>query len=182
MKNEDIIESIVTLLALDGELNKHELRFLNDMCKRLEVPKKVRDRALGRAKQGKGRVHLPEDETDKKRLLYFLMQAVVADGKIDPEERRVLYIVVKNFEMATEDVDDFIHSRLREVKSDLYTTAKDRPLMQCPKCGYKQPKSHKCKRCGIIFKKYKEVQEPTDEDRLMEILASSNIIKQEESS
>ncbi len=181
MKNQQIIESIIAMLAIDGDFNKHEMRFLRDMCQRLKVSKKLRDKILERARAGKGKVHLPDDEDDRKRLLYFLMQAVVADGKIEPDERRVLNIVAQNFGMPTDEIDEFIQERIGEVKSDLYTSVKKKPAMKCPKCGHEQPKSFKCRRCGIIFKKWQEAQEPTDEDRLMEILASSNVIKNQPS-
>lgn len=177
MTNEDIIESVISLLAVDGTLNKHEMQFFNDLCKRLEISKKAKNVAIDKARQGKGRVHLPEDENDKKRLLYFLVQAVVADGSVASQERKILDAVVAKLGMADVDVDNFIKSRLKEVKSEKYTTASKKPPVECPKCGYKQPASHKCRRCGIIFKKYKESQGPSDADRLMEILASSNVIK-----
>ncbi len=180
MTHDDIVKSVITLLGVDSDLNKHEMRFLDDLCKRLEVSAEVRKKAILRLKKGKGSVHLPEDEADRKRLMYFLIQAVASDGKVDPNERKVLDVVAKNFGVSEEEIEGFLRSRLDEVKKDLYTSKKKRPQMECPKCGFKQPKGHKCKRCGIIFSKYKEVHGPTDEDRLMEILASSNKIQMDE--
>ena len=35
--------------------------------------------------------------------------------------------------------------------------------MQCPKCKFEQPTSDTCTNCGIIFSRYKEVQERKEE-------------------
>lgn len=181
MTNEDIIESIICLLAVDSRLNKHEMHFLDDVCKRLDITKETRNALLNKARGGKGKVHLPEDEADKKRLVYFLMQAVAADGTLDPKEREVLYVVVDKMGLPRADVDRFLSSRLKEVNKEKYTASVSRkPPIKCPKCGFEQPAGFRCRRCGIIFEKYEESKEPTDEDRLWDILSSSNVIKKGE--
>jgi hypothetical protein len=53
--------------------------------------------------------------------------------------------------------------------------------MECPKCGYEQAKSFRCRRCGIIFEKYKKVVGPSDEDRLRELFSSANEIAESDS-
>ena len=35
--------------------------------------------------------------------------------------------------------------------------------MQCPKCKFEQPTSDTCTNCGIIFSRYKELQERKEE-------------------
>jgi len=177
MTDEELLCSIVSLLAVDGKLNKHELRFLGEVCERLEISQEQKETVITRIKQGKGSVHLPEDEADKKRLLYFLAQAVVADGAIAPQERHVLDAVVERLGVGRDYLERFIDGRLKEIKREHYTRV-DRRIMTCPKCGHEQPESHQCRRCGIIFEKYKQVKGPTDEDKLREIFASSSIIKE----
>lgn len=179
MTNQDIIGSIISVLALDGALNKHEMKFFNDVCERLGVSQEEKNAVLTRIKQGKGSIHLPTDEADQKRLVYFLAQAVVADGKVVPEERKVLDAVVKKMGIPGDYVDRFLESRLQEIKTERYATA-NRKLIRCPKCDYEQQAGYRCKRCGIIFEKYKEVQEPSDEDKLRDLLASSNVIAEDE--
>jgi len=178
MTNENIIESVICLLAVDGNINKWEMQFFNDVCKRLEVSKEARNAVLAKARQGKGRVHLPTNEADKKRLLYFLVQAVVADGKVDPEERKILDVVIDKMGMFGTDTEKFLQMRLKEVKTEKYSVP-GKSSIKCPKCGNVQTTTYQCKRCGIIFEKYKQAQEPSDIDKLKEILASSNTIKGE---
>jgi uncharacterized tellurite resistance protein B-like protein len=172
MTNEELLGSILSLLAVDGKLNKHEMRFFDEVCERLEVSQEQKETVIARIKQGKGSVHLPEDEADKKRLLYFLAQAVVADGVVAPQERHVLDAVVTRLGIGKAYVERFIEGRLEEIKRERYTRS-DRKAITCPKCGHEQPESHQCRRCGIIFEKYKQVKGPSDEDKLRELFASS---------
>ena len=37
MTNDDILNSIMSLLAVDGKLNKHEMRFFDEVCERLDI-------------------------------------------------------------------------------------------------------------------------------------------------
>lgn len=180
MTNKDIIESVLSLLALDGAVNKWEMTLFNDLCERLEISKEEKNAALTKVKQGKGRVHLPEEEADKKRLIYFLMQAVVADGKVGSRERDVLNTVVDKLGISRSYVSDFIESRLQEIKTERYTETSTLS-MECPKCGYEQAKSFRCRRCGIIFEKYKKEVGPSDEDTLRDLFSSVNKIAKSDS-
>ena len=173
MTNEELLCSIISLLAVDGKLNKHEIEYLNEVCERLDISPAQKDAVMAKIKQGKGSVHLPEDEADKKRLLYFLAQAVVADGKIAPEEKHVLNAVVQRLGVGQAYLERFIENRLQEIKEQR-SAPPPKPIMACPKCGHEQPQSHQCRRCGIIFEKYKQAKGPSDEDRLREIFAAAN--------
>ena len=171
MTNDDILLSIMSLLAVDGKLNKHEMRFFDEVCKRLDVSDEQKNAVVACVKQGKGSIHLPEDEADKQRLLYFLVQAVVADGTIAPKERNILDTVVQRLGIEQEYIEDVLERRLQEIKQEHYTRT-DRRTIKCPKCGHEQPESHQCRRCGIIFEKYKQVQGPSDEDKLRALFES----------
>ncbi|MCP4396844.1 MAG: hypothetical protein GY801_06040 [bacterium] len=181
MTNEDIIESVLSILALDGSVSKWEMQYFSSICERLQVSQEAKNAALTKTKQGKGRIHLPDNEADKNRLLYFLTQAAVADGKVVEKERRILYKVVDKLQLSRDYVDNFIDSRLQEIKNERYSTVNNKSTIKCPKCEYEQPKAYKCKRCGIIFEKYKQVkelsdEEPSDTEKLMKLLSSSNKI------
>jgi rubrerythrin len=131
-----------------------------------------KEAVIAKIEQGKGSVHLPEDEADKKRLLYFLAQAVVADGNVVPQERKILDAVVTRLGVGENYVERFIEGRLKEIKRERYTRS-DRRTTTCPKCGHEQPESHQCRRCGIIFEKFKRAKGPSDEDKLRELFGSS---------
>jgi uncharacterized tellurite resistance protein B-like protein len=171
MTNDDILNSIMALLAVDGKLNRHEMRFFDEVCERLNVSDEQKNAVVVRAKQGKGSIHLPEDEADKQRLLYFLVQAVVADGKIALKERHILNTVFQRLDIEADYVEEVLQRRLKEIKQERYTRA-DRRIINCPKCGHEQPESHRCQRCGIIFEKYKQAKGPSDDDKLRELFES----------
>lgn len=173
MTDEELLCSIVSLLAVDGRLNRHEIRYLNEVCERLGISQAQKDAVMDRIKQGKGSVHLPEGDADKKRLLYFLAQAVVADGTIGPKERHVLDTVVTRLGISPKYLERFIEGRLKEIKQQHYSRP-ERPTIVCPKCGHEQPESHQCRRCGIIFEKYKHAKEPSDLEKLRDIFAAAN--------
>ncbi len=179
MKNKDIIEAVISLLTMDGELSRQKRRFLSDVCKRLKIPKKYRDESLEKAKQGKGRVRLPESEADKNHLMYLLVQAVVADGDVTPEERMILEDLVEMLGISKAKMETFIQARLKEVRTEKPL----QPSTTCPKCGNEQTNPYKCQRCGIIFEKYKKNKSSTSDDaeRLMDLLSSSNEIEGETS-
>ena len=177
MKNEDIIESVISLLAADGAVSKEEMKFFYSLCERLEICQAAIDAVLAKARQGKGRIHLPHEDADKRRLLYFLVQTVVADGKVTPKERQILTAVVKKLGMSEVKMEEFIQLRLKEVKTAKYS-AQDRPQIQCPKCGYEQPKGYRCRRCGIIFEKYSATKGPDDAEELREMLSAYNKLNQ----
>lgn len=179
MTNVDIICSVISLLGVDGSLNRHEMKYFDEVCERLGVTPDEKAAVIAKVKQGKGSIHLPQDDADKKRLIYFLAQASVVDGKITDQERKVLENVAKRLEIPWDYVTKFLEARLKEIKTERYTTA-NRPEIECPKCGYKQPASHQCNRCGIIFEKYKQAHGQSDEEKLRDILASSNVISKEE--
>lgn len=180
MKNEDIIESIISLIAADGEGNKEEMQFFYAMCQHFNISQPTIDTILAKVRQGKGRIHLPQAETDKRRLLYFLVQTVVADGKVTPTERQILSTVVRKLEMSESRVEEFLQLRLKEVKAAKYS-APDRPQIMCPKCGHEQIKGYRCRRCGIIFDKYQVGEEPDDAEQLMRMLSGYNKLKQKPS-
>ncbi len=179
MKNGDMIESVISLLTQDGKLTLRERKFLNSVCKRLRIPKKRRDEALALAKQGKARICLPHNEADKNRLVYLMVQAIVANGEIAPEKRMVLHELVDMLGISRKHADRFLETRLQEVQEQEASSPYQTKSITCPKCGYAQTTAYKCKRCGIIFKKYEQKNAPDtrDADALMDLLASSNKIQ-----
>jgi len=177
MTNEDIIESVMSILAVDGNVNQKKMQFFNDLCKRLEISREASAAVLKKARQGKGRVHLPAHDADKKRLMYFLVQAMVVDGEVGPAEHQIMDAVVDKLGMSKAHMDRFIQLQLEDIASSSFSPVSAKLQMTCPKCGHTQPVAHECRRCGIIFEKYKKTKEPTDTDKLKEMLSSTNIFE-----
>jgi uncharacterized tellurite resistance protein B-like protein len=170
MTNEQILESVICLLAVDGDVCELEMQFFRDVCKRLDVSKESAEAVLTKARQGKGRIYLPEKDADKKRLIYFLVQAVVVDKKVAPVELKVLGAVVGKLGLSKTDVERYIQRQLKEVRA-----------ITCPKCGYEQPPAPECRRCGIVFERYKQAKGPNDEDKLRNLFASTDKFQEKNS-
>lgn len=173
MTNKELLCSILSLAAIDGSVNKQEMEFFDQICERIGASPEEKNAAFEKSRQGKGSIHLPEDEQHKKRLVYFLLQAAVVDGKITPEERRVLEAVVAKLGLSKDYMERFLQSRLQEIQEEKERAA----YVTCPKCGFQQPPTNECKRCGVIFKRYKQTQEPSDEDKLRNLLSGTNVFK-----
>jgi DnaJ-domain-containing protein 1 len=142
MKNEDLIRSVVCLLAIDGEMDQQERQFLQALSTRLRVSKEVVNEALNQVRQGKGRVHVSNDLADKVLILDTLTQAALANGAIAPRERQVLNTVAAKIGFSEADVAKLIQRHEKPA------------TLTCPKCGVEQDSGRtECLRCGIIFAK-----------------------------
>lgn len=173
MTNQELLCSILSLSAIDGSLNQRELEYFDQVCSRIGASPEEKNMALEKARQGKGSIYLPQDDVIKKRLVYFLLQAAVSDGPVTPEEQKVLDAVVARLGISKNYVERFLTSRLAEIQEERERAT----YVTCPKCGFEQPPTHECRRCRIIFKRYKQArQAPMDDvDRLKELLSSTNV-------
>ncbi len=164
MKNDDVIRSMICLFAMDGEVSKQEIQFLQEMRKKLGVSQEVVQSTFDLAKQGQGKVHLSDDPAEMRRMFEILVRAAVADGKIDPQERKVLDAVAAKTGISRKKIEDYIKNKLKQA-----LVAKPKPTgsklrqpqtMNCPKCGFKQKAGRvDCIRCGIIFKRLEQQQQ-----------------------
>ncbi len=113
MDNTEIINSVVSMLAADGEIEQQEIKFLKQLCQRLKVSGEVVEQAFEKYVQGEAYVHLPQDEDEKKRLFSYLLEAVVADGKIAPQERKLLEMVATRMGIPQQHAEHVLNILLR---------------------------------------------------------------------
>lgn len=95
MKSEEMIRSVMCMLAADGSVNKLEIQFLQRLCQQFGVSKDVVEAAFEEIKRGEAHIALPNTSTEKKQLFAVLVQAAVADGKVGPQERTMLDAVAE---------------------------------------------------------------------------------------
>ena len=153
MKNEELIRSVVCLLAIDGEMDQEEMQFLQALSKRLRVSSNVVKEALEQVRKGKGRVHVSDDLADKVLILDTLTQAALANRQIAPRERQVLNTVATKMGFSEAEVGKLIQRHEKPA------------TLTCPKCGFGQDSGRtECLRCGIIFAKFasKETERAAD--------------------
>ena len=168
MHNEDILQSILSLLAIDGKIERQELQFFAKMCQEFDVSQAIRIGLLDEIKQGRGRICIPDEKEERKQLLFYLVQAAFADGILVPKEERILQSAAHKMGIEQCVLDECIQAMGEEVQ------ASARPAtMICPKCGVVQVQSGKCRRCGIFIENYLQ-QEAREQGR------SHNVHEQQE--
>jgi uncharacterized tellurite resistance protein B-like protein/ribosomal protein S27AE len=165
MNTEHLFRSLATLVAIDGEIGAQELRFLQTIRQRFNIPDTIIHSALHDAKQGKRRVHLPHNEQEQTVFLELLVQAAYADGIITPDEHNVLRTVAEKIGIQPEELQMKInemyegmnHPTTASVPECWQKTSHRQPPFvilppstsqpihpphpthvkrQCPKCGY----------------------------------------------
>lgn len=90
MTNEEILQGVLSVLAIDGQLDPRELQFFDTLCQKLELPPEKRQNLLDDITQGKGQIYVPEEKEEREQLLLYLLQAAFADGKLAPQEKRII--------------------------------------------------------------------------------------------
>lgn len=113
MENIDILNSVVSMLVTDGKLLPEESEFLKRLCQRLDLSENALEDAFEKFAQGEAYIYLPEDEDEKKRLVNYLLEAMVADRMVAPQERQLLEAVAKRLGVPQEHFEDMLNILLR---------------------------------------------------------------------
>jgi uncharacterized tellurite resistance protein B-like protein len=121
MDNVEIINSVVSMLVTDGKLHPKESEFLKRLCQRLEVSNDVVEQAFEDFIQGESYVHLPESDDEKQELLDYLLEAMVADGKVAPQERELLEAVAVRLGVSQHHFEEMLNILIKR------TTAESHP-------------------------------------------------------
>jgi uncharacterized tellurite resistance protein B-like protein len=109
MDNVEIINSVVSMLVTDGKLHPQESEFLKQLCQRLGVSNEVVEQAFEDFVQGESYVHLPESDAEKQELIAYLLEAMVADGQVAPEERELLEAVAVRLGVSQHHFEDMLN-------------------------------------------------------------------------
>ena len=117
MEKIDIINSVVSMLVTDGKLQPQESEFLRRLCQRLEVPEAELEAAFEKFAKGEAYVYLPQEDDEKKRLVNYLIEAVVADGKVAPQERQLLQAVATRLDVSQKHFEDMLNILLKRTAS-----------------------------------------------------------------
>ncbi len=113
MEKIDILNSVVSMLVTDGKLQPQESEFLRRLCRRLKVPEEKLEAAFEKFAKGEAYVYLPQEDDEKKQLVNYLIEAVVADGKIAPQERQLLKAVATRLEVSQDHFEDMLNILLK---------------------------------------------------------------------
>lgn len=113
MDNVEIINSVVSMLVTDGKLHPQESEFLKRLCQRFGIPNDIVEQAFEDFVQGESYVHLPQNNAEKKELINYLLEAMVADGKVAPQERKLLEAVATRLGVPQHHFEDMLNILLK---------------------------------------------------------------------
>lgn len=88
--NEIILNNILLVIYADGGLHSREIEFTKETAKKLGFKESVLDTLLRLAKQGRLSLKFPRTEREKTKMLTYMRKAMNADGKITPEEEKLI--------------------------------------------------------------------------------------------
>jgi uncharacterized tellurite resistance protein B-like protein len=118
MKNIEIINSVVSMLVTDGKLLPQESEFLKRLCERLGESPAVVETAFEAYMNGNAYVHLPQEENEKKQLVNYLLEAIVSDGEVAPQERELLEAVATRLGVPQHHFDDMLSILLKRTAAE----------------------------------------------------------------
>lgn len=154
MNYEDMLYSILSLIAADGKIDEQERQFFDKMCHEFQISQEAKDSLIHRMKQGRGTIQLPDEEEDQRQLLAFLTQAAFADGVLEAKEQAILQTVTRKMSLSPTVLDDLIAAMHTEIQ-----TTPVQEEMICPQCGEKQVQALRCRQCGVFIKNFLKKRE-----------------------
>ncbi len=110
---EEMIRSVMCLLAADGTINTQEKQFLQQLCQRFNISGDVVRAAFQEVKQGKGHIAIPDAAKERKQLFGLLVQAAMADGTVGAPERKMLDTVAVKFGISVTAIDQYLATKKR---------------------------------------------------------------------
>ena len=127
MNNNDIIQSVVCMVAIDGKIDPKEHKFLSDLCQRLNVSNDMLAKFIEQATQGQRKVKVPESQTEKIELLSLLVQAAIVDGVVAPQEYKILQTMAEKMHIEPQKLQQLIEVYLPMSQKTTNTSTPESP-------------------------------------------------------
>lgn len=112
-----VCQLIEAVIGADGVVADAERAFLQRIVQRFGLPERTSDAPLGAADYGRTTATLRTLAKDAQpRVMALLVEAAVADGKVDPEERALLLASAASLGIEATALEERIQWRLRGSK------------------------------------------------------------------
>ncbi|MBI3270687.1 MAG: tetratricopeptide repeat protein [Planctomycetes bacterium] len=102
---EQILRTVLTLLAADGRIGPRERSFLDVVGKSLKVSPQDVETYAAEALQGRTLLALPGGAQARAEFMALLIEATAVDGMITPQERRLLDAVAGKLDWTAAQLD-----------------------------------------------------------------------------
>ncbi len=203
MKPEEIIRAATYMLAVDGKIDAVEAQFLQQLCRRLNVPEQFIQTAIAQMQAGNVTLTLPNTPEEQIRLFDLLAQAAAADGQIAPQELNRLQALATKIGLPEHAVNSTLQrhvkrpaakrplsevegvsahpERIEKAALRLRSGRGQQPSTQrCPKCDYELPTNEtSCPACGIVLAKYRKSANNDDDEAESPVRASSSNVNEQ---
>ncbi len=95
ISHEQLLESVVSMLAIDGKIDELECQFLERIAQQFAVPLSVINATLTKVSLGRDLVHIPDHPFTKRKLYSMLVQAALANHALVRQEQGLLQKVAE---------------------------------------------------------------------------------------
>jgi len=106
--------NLYQMAMTDGDFSPHEWKLLYQLAKERNIPNEDLDHILLNTS---GKIEIPKDVETRIEYLYDLVRMILADGKIDEDERITLKKYCKKFEFLDENIDAISEYLIESVKA-----------------------------------------------------------------
>lgn len=90
MQNADLLTNLIMMAYADGHIDESELELLESRRRKWQVSLEEFDQLVVTIKAGKASIFIPESPSQRHDLLTDMALMMMADGRIDPDERALL--------------------------------------------------------------------------------------------
>ncbi len=111
MTPEEMIRSVMCILAADGTINTQEKQFLQQLCQRFHISGDVVRAAFQEVKHGKGHIAIPDTAKEQKQFFSLLVQAAMADGTVGSPERKMLNAVAAKLGISAAALEQYLATK-----------------------------------------------------------------------
>lgn len=114
-----LLSVLVLIIFADGKAHPTELELLNEFVKKRRIPSHILDGVMLAHENGELKMLFPDEVLDASAWLLILIEMCLIDGGISKNERKLLLLFGKEFNILAIDID----LRIKEMRRKLYLDA-----------------------------------------------------------
>ena len=114
MKNLPILRTMLTMALADGGISREELRLLTHRAIQWGFSDAEFESLLDENPEQGSALEIPADPVERKELLKQLVLMMGADGKLEPQEKRLFAVVAARLGISGDELHSIIDSAIQD--------------------------------------------------------------------